>query len=258
MQTNSGTYVYCVVKSDRRPTLGRAPSGVPGGGRPRAIEGAAGTWLVVSDVPLDAYGADSINSRLKDMEWVSARALAHEAVVEFCTRGCDVVPMKLFTIFKDDERARAQVGTTPTLRKLFRRIGGCAEWSVRLSCSPAAAVALAAERGKPRTRRARESGTSFLQRKKVQRDEARQAASVARGTVDRVFRRLDAIAKESVRKQSDLPGSTLVLDAAFLVPRRRRGTFEREVARLSSTTSTAGCDLVLSGPWPAYHFVGRD
>jgi hypothetical protein len=150
------------------------------------------------------------------------------------------------------------VGSAPALAKVFRRIGGCAEWSVRLSCSPSPAVEAEAKRGRTRARATRESGTSFLHRKKTGRDQARSAGIAARGAVELVFRRLDAIAKDSVRKQSDMPGSNLVLDAAFLVPHRRQGTFEREVARLASATARAGCDLVLSGPWPAYHFVGRN
>jgi len=258
MATSSGTYVYCLVKSDRKPSLARARRGVPGGSGPRVIDAAAKTWMVVSDVPLDLYSAETINTHLKNMDWVSERALAHEAVVEFCARSHDVVPMKLFTIFRDEERARSHVGSVPALAGVFRRIAGCSEWSVRLSCSPAMVAEIAVESRKPRSRRAGESGAAFLQRKKTQRDDARKAAAVARGAVEQVFRRLEAIAKQAVRKQADMPGSSLILDAAFLVPRTRQRRFEREVARLAATASTAGCDLVLSGPWPAYHFVGGD
>jgi hypothetical protein len=258
MAARNGTYLYCIVKSERKPTLARAPGGVPGSGAPRSIQATTGTWLVVSDVPLDAYGAETINTHLRDLDWVSTRALAHEAVVEFCAESHDVVPIKLFTIFRDDERARSHVGTGPALASVFGRIGGCSAWSVRLSCSPAAAGEAGAEGKTPRSPAGSDSGTAFLRRKQIQRDAARKAATVARGAVEQVFRRLDAIAKESVRKQSDVPGSSLILDAAFLVARKRQAAFEREVARLAVTTSKAGCDLVLSGPWPAYHFVGGD
>jgi hypothetical protein len=76
--------------------------------------------------------------------------------------------------------------------------------------------------------------------------------------VEHVFSRLDRIAKDSVRKDTDAPGSRLVLDAAFLVPRSKQSAFERECGRLATTAGTAGCELVLSGPWPAYHFVTRE
>lgn len=250
-----GTYLYCLVKSERRPRLARAPRGVPGAGALRLLDGPAGTWLVAADVPLDRYGANQINSRLKDLEWVSERALAHEAVVEFFARAHDVIPLKLFTIFADDQRARVQVGTAQALSGVFRRIAGCSEWSVRLSCSPA--VVAEVSRSGAHTRH-RESGTSFLRRKKNQRDEVHKAALAARAAVEQVFRRLDGVARDAVRKQSDLPGSHLMLDAAFLVPRTKVRAFEREVARLSASASKGGCELVMSGPWPPYHFVAAE
>lgn len=248
-----GTYVYCLVKSGPKPSLARAPRGVPGADRPRLLEGPAGTWIVVADVPFNQYGANIINARLKDLEWVSERALAHEAVVEFFARASDVVPMKLFTIFRNDERARSHVGTARALATVFRRIGGCAEWSVRVSCSPSSAAAAAET---PRPPSSTESGTSFLRRKKTHRDDVRKAAAAARETVEQVYRRLGEMAKASVRKEADLPGSHLVLDAAFLVARSKQARFEREADRLAASAGLTGCDLVLSGPWPAYHFVG--
>ncbi len=261
--STTGTYIYCLVKSGRRPALARAPRGVPGAGAPRLLQGPAGVWIAVADVPLALYSATAINAHLKDLDWVSERALAHEAVVELFARSHDVVPIKLFTIFRDDERARSHVGSARALAGVFRRIAGCSEWSVRLSCPPAAGAetadrpAVASGRGEvPLGTRGRFPGTSFLQRKKTQRDEIRKAGTAARTAVEQVYRRLDAVAKDSVRKPSDLPGSHLILDAAFLVARRKQAAFEREVERLATTASKAGCELVLSGPWPAYHFVG--
>jgi gas vesicle protein GvpL/GvpF len=261
MAISKATYVYCLVKSDRKPSIAGAPRGVPGGGALRFVEGVAGTWIAACDVSLSAYGAGAINRRLKDMDWVSSRALAHEAVVEFCARARDVIPMKLFTIFRDDERARAQLGDARVLARVFQRIAGCAEWSVRVSCSPAAVLERAdgpAPRSSARSRPIGESGASFLRRKKDARDQVRHAAAAARGVVEQVFERLDTLAKDSVRKRTDMPGSSLSLDAAFLVPRKKQQAFERAAERLALSTSRAGCDLVLSGPWPAYHFVGGD
>jgi hypothetical protein len=250
-----GTYVYCLVRSERRPRLARAPRGVPRAAALRLLDGPAGAWIVCAHVPLDQYGADAINSHLKDLEWVSERALAHEGVVEFFARAHDVIPLKLFTIFRDDERARTQVGGARALSAVFRRIAGCAEWSVRLSCTPAVAAEGSARGSNGRRRSQSESGTAFLRRKKTQRDEVHKGALAARVAVEQVFRRLGAIARDAVRKQSDVPGSRLVLDAAFLVPRTKERAFEREVARLSASAANGSCELVLSGPWPPYHFV---
>jgi hypothetical protein len=258
----TATYVYCVVKREQVPPLARVPPGMPGGARPRAVRlpaGPRGIWLVVSDVPLDAYGAETINAGLKDMEWVSTRAMAHETVVEFCSRGGDVIPMKLFTLFKDDERAIENVNQAGSLAAIFRRIGRAAEWSVRVTCAPAASAEAKPAPGGRRGARspATRSGTSFLLRKKTDRDEARKAAAEARRAVEEVHRCLSRVAKASIRKEGDVPGTSLMLDAAFLVPRRKEKAFHREVTRLAAKAGRAGCEMVLSGPWPAYHFVAE-
>jgi hypothetical protein len=85
----------------------------------------------------------------------------------------------------------------------------------------------------------------------------RLAARAARDAVEDVFRRLRGVARDSVRKSPDMPGSRLMLDSAFLVPRARHRAFEREVERLAKRATKGGCDLSVSGPWPAYHFISR-
>lgn len=258
----TATYVYCVLKRERAPALARVPAGMPRGARPRAIKiphRSSGLWLVVSDVPLALYGSDSINAGLQDMEWVSARAMAHEAVVEFCSRAGDVIPMKLFTLFKDDARALANVGEAGNLAAIFKRIGGAAEWSVRVTCAPAAGAGVrpAQARRGAGSRGDAASGTAFLRRKKIDRDQARKALAEAREAVEQVHRRLSKLAKASVRKEADAQGTSLMLDAAFLVARTKERSFHREVGRLAASAGRAGCEMVLSGPWPAYHFVAE-
>ena len=51
----------------------------------------------------------SIERGLSDLAWVSERALPHEAIIEFVGRSGTVLPMKLFTLFRTDLRARAHV-----------------------------------------------------------------------------------------------------------------------------------------------------
>ena len=247
----TATYVYCLVKSPRKPSLAKAPRGVPGGGTPRAIAGDKGTWLIVSEVPLDLYGSAAIDSGLRDLTWVSERAMAHEAVIEHVARASDLVPMKLFTIFRDDDRAVAHVAKRRDVAGIFRRIAGSSEWSVRMT---AAAPVSSKTVAMPLDVRAN-SGTSFLLKKKSERDATREAASAARQAVDKVYGDLASIARGAVRKEGDVAGTSLLLDAAFLVRRSQQARFTSAANRLAATARQAGCDLTLSGPWPPYHFV---
>ena len=89
----TATYAYCVAAGATPPRLARAPRGLPEMTRPRALAVTPGTWLVVADAPLSRYGAAPIEAGLRDLDWISRCAVAHEAVVEHVARtGVTVVP----------------------------------------------------------------------------------------------------------------------------------------------------------------------
>lgn len=235
--------------------MARVPAGLPGARPPRAIAGPRDAWLIVADVPLDAYGEATINANLNDLDWVGARAMAHESVVHHFARRFDVAPMKLFTIFRNDARAIADVAGSADLSTILKRIGGCAEWSVRVTRrrAPQAAPTKGRRlRGQPEA-----SGTGFLLRKKDERAESRGAAAESRRIAEDAYRALCRVARDSVRKDGDVPNTNLLLDAAFLVSKARQKSFVASATKLARLAAPSGCELSLSGPWPAYHFVTR-
>ena len=78
----TATYVYCVVQGARRPSAARMPAGLPGGETPRLDEVESRMWVVHAPVPLARYGTWALQESLRELEWVSKIAVAHEAVVE--------------------------------------------------------------------------------------------------------------------------------------------------------------------------------
>jgi hypothetical protein len=248
----NGTYVYGVVEGQRAPSLGAAPAGLAGAGRPRALAVKPGRWVVAADVPLERYGEESLARGLRDLDWVGGCALAHEGVVEYLARRGPVVPMKLFTIFHNDERAIDHVARARgTLDRAFRRIADAAEWSVRVFRSETAA-------GSPRGAiAAARSGAEFLREKKRERDTARARVVAAASAAETAHRALKKIARGSVVKppMEGEAGARLIVDAAYLVPNDRRAAFRTEATRQAGRCRRAGCTLTLTGPWPAYHFI---
>jgi hypothetical protein len=261
-KTEKGTYVYALVSAPRRPAVARRPRGLPGASRVRLVEVDSGSgprsreWLVVADVPLDRYGADAINARLGNLDWVSRVAVAHEAVVESFGRAPAILPMKLFTIFTSDERARARFerGQRPHVRAAIRKVTNQEEWGVRVVLNPRPVrESRASSRAASAT-----SGTGYLTRKKRQRDFASELAGHARKVVQGLYKEIADVATEAHRREiANLPsgGGSLLLDAVALVPRARgkrfRAWLEREARRLASD----GYAVSLSGPWPPYSFV---
>jgi len=248
----SAAYLYCIVRSAARPSVARAPRGVPGGAKPEPHRVGPSLWLITAAVPLEVYGPDALEPRLKDLDWVSRAALAHEAIVEHFSgaRGTTVIPMKLFTMFSTVERAVADVeARRDTIARALRRIAGAEEWGVRV-------VRRQPVRSAARVTKAA-TGAEFLRSRKQARDAVADAREAIAAAADRAFGSLRRLARDTrVRDARREPGTNPpVLDAAFLVASRSRSRFKTEARRQARALAASGADLVLSGPWPAYNFV---
>jgi Gas vesicle synthesis protein GvpL/GvpF len=213
-------------------------------------------WLVVADAPLDRYGEEAINRGLSDLDWVSRAAVAHEGVIESFIAAPAVLPMKLFTIFASDERARDHIRRqSARIDSLIRRVANHQEWGLRVVLDRVTA----AKTAPPDTEaKSATTGRSFLIRKKAARDQSAELARHAQETVADLFDRLsEQAAKSKRRAASELPaqGGPLLLDAAFLVPARKAARFRTIVGREAQALGRQGYLLTLSGPWPPYTFV---
>jgi hypothetical protein len=251
----TAAYVYCIVKSSRKPSLSRVPRGLPGAAAPQARDAGRGLWCVLAQVPLETYGPEAVEPALSNMAWVSDVALAHEAVVEHFARqrGVTTVPMKLLTMFATPERAVADVqARRRRLEAVARRIGGCEEWGVRIARGAGPRPATKQER--PAT------GAAFLEARKRARDEARDAARAVLEVAEEAFERLDELAEESSRRRDAPPGATAppLVDAAFLVRAPQRARFKAAARQAAAACEAVGAEMTLTGPWPAYNFIGHD
>ncbi len=260
---SEATYLYCLVRGPREPSLAGAPPGLPGLSPLRALDAGGGLWLIAAGAPLSQYGSEEIQRRLSDLSWVSDRALAHEAVIEHFAGAGAVLPMKLFTLFSSDERALASIvggGDGPESRerldRVLDRVDGRVEWGIRVRLDDARArEVLAAE---ARAAGSQGSGKAFLLRKKLEQDASRELAVRLRAEMDAAFAELAAGAAEAVRREpaaSPESGGRLLLDAAFLVSRERGAEFEAIVERCAGRLAPRACDVTLTGPWPPYHFI---
>jgi gas vesicle protein GvpL/GvpF len=254
----TATYLYCVAQRDTAPRLSRAPRGLPDTSAPRTLAVGDDLWLVVGDAPLARYGAEPLARGLRDLQWVSSCALAHEAVVEHVARTATTVPLKLFTLFASDTRAVSHVaGLQPRLGRLVERLAGRQEWGVRVTLHEARARRAQAERSIGAATGAT-SGTKFLLLKKQQREAAREAVERGRKEIDQVFDTLAALADDARRRPPDTVegAARVLLDAAFLVADRKLPRLKTAARRAATRLGEYHLALTLSGPWPPYNFVG--
>jgi len=194
----------------------------------------------------------SLHATLRDVQWVTEVAVAHESVVEFFARqaGATVIPMKLFTMFSSEKRAVSE--TRARLRDIedvVSRIAGCEEWGVRITYQPSAP-------SRPGRQAKSASGTAFLEAKKAARDAAQRSIGTATEEAEAAYTTLAAMAREAKRRQDTPAGATAppLIDAAFLVPAAGRSRFRAAVKKLAAA-STDGTHITLTGPWPSYNFV---
>lgn len=261
----AGTYVYCLIAAPRAPKVSprlRRPVGL---GPVRLVPTAPNEWLAVSDAPVSEYNEAAINSRLGDLDAIARAAVAHEGVVESFIAAPAVLPMKLFTIFTNDDRAVEHV--TRDRRRidgLLRRVRNHHEWGVRVTLDRRAAVdRFAKARVRPASRakaalRGEASGLAYLVAKKARRDSATELAQRARNTVAAVYEQLSRGATLARRRTAaELPadGGALLLDAAFLVQRSKASRFRAQAAREARGIEPDGYRLTVTGPWPPYTFI---
>jgi gas vesicle protein GvpL/GvpF len=254
MPNHSAVYLYCVVSSARRPAVARAPEGLAGATRPEAHEAGRGLWVIVAEAPLAEYGPGNLEPKLQDLDWVAATAVAHEAVVEHFSRlsTATVIPAKLFTLFSSLDKAIADVASRrASIARVMKRIAGSEEWGVRVTRRPGAAAA-AHGAASPT------SGAAFLAARKAARDATANARSLAAAAAEKAYLALARHAREArARERRPEPGTNPpVLEAAFLVRASARSRFKSEARRQAAACAAAGADLALTGPWPAYNFVG--
>jgi hypothetical protein len=259
MSPASAVYLYCLVRAARQPSAMRVPSGLEGASRPEPVKVAATLWLIAADVPLDVYGPPHLEPRLRDLQWVSSVAVSHETVVEHFARmrNTTVVPMKLFTMFSSIDKAIADVrDRRATVDRTMRQIANCEEWGIRVIRLPAQQAMPA--RPASADASAVNDGTAFLLARKNARDAARAARVEAAAAADHAFEQLRRFARDARRRaRQPEPGSNPpLLEAAFLVTAISRTRFKAEARRQSVACAQAGAEMTLTGPWPAYNFVG--
>ena len=250
----SGTlsYVFCLVRSARRPTLRGLDDAMPAGRDLRAIDVGDGLWAIVQTVPEPAYTEEALARGLQNLDWVGPRAIAHERIIESFISAPALLPMQLFTLFKSDARVVEHVGADKArITRILKRVGGKVEWGVRLTWNEKA-VREKAARTPART------GAEFLARKRDVLDVSRTQLADARKAADRVFK---AMARQAVAAQRRTgleraaPGSRLLLDAAFLVPAAKSSAFKSAVREQARGLRSSGVELSLTGPWPPYNFI---
>jgi hypothetical protein len=214
-----------------------------------------GLAAVASAVPLEEFRREALEQRLEDLAFLAALARAHERVLDDTLRLGPVVPLRICTIYESADSVRAMLARQRrALAVALHRLGGSAEWGVKAYRGPTG------ERARPAQDAAGSSaasGIDYLARKR----RARDAAGAALRQVELIHDSLSDRALDAVVIPIHDPALSgdqreMVLNGAYLVPEARTEEFRSLVGSLAGCHAPDGLVLELTGPWPAYHFVG--
>lgn len=220
----------------------------------------------VTTVPTSEFGADELRSSLLNSRWLKDRILAHERVLEELRRGCDVVPFRFGSIYRDlVEVSRILARHRAELSRALDRIRNASEWGVKVYCDKAVlGHRVDADPGALRDLRAALAEASpgigfFLRKKHTQARDDAMRARIA-DCVARSRERLAGSTSETV----DLPARPpsvhgcpveMVMNIAFLVAEKSQAQFRQMVIALQQEFAVGGFSYEVTGPWPPYHFV---
>ncbi|HZI20375.1 MAG TPA: GvpL/GvpF family gas vesicle protein [Pyrinomonadaceae bacterium] len=262
-----GFYLYCLGAADALAPLFDAalPEAIEDSARLELVA-AGGLAAVASEVPLADYGEEALPQRLADPAWTAARALRHERVVQHFARRAAAVPLRFGTIFlRRGSIERMLCDESEAVRARLELVGGRDEWGVNLYVSRAE-LREGVARTSPVLREMAERaaalppGQAYLLRKKIEALRDTEAREEKKRIVSEVLDRLGRVCAASGRLRAPANETTehgeLAARLVFLVGRDGFGEFRAEAERAAGEHASLGFRFELTGPWPAYNFVG--
>jgi hypothetical protein len=254
-------YLYGIVPHDAA-----EPDEVRGiEGAPVRLVRAGGVAGIVSPVPDDAYGEETLNARLADLAWVGERGVAHERVLSWFVDRGPVVPLTPFSLHGYEARVRERLEEGgEQFRATLQRLTGRREWGVRIWRTPAVEAHLDDLSPQLQAMNHEIAAASPGRRYLLERKRATLRAEELRGISARVAREAFTTLARHAEAAQQLPIAapsnpaaerTLALHAAFLVADTEFAAFEQPLSELVARYRPAGFEWEFTGPWPPYHFV---
>jgi hypothetical protein len=256
-------YVYGVVAPGF--PLQRSPRGLEEAPL-RLVEDDA-LSAVVSELDGVRYAPDAVEHATENVEWLAARAVAHDRILTWASDQGPLVPLPMFTLFSSDEAVRAMLRERAAeLTAALRRAGQGREYALRVYRVDAELSPVAAEMSPrlaelQRAADAASPGQRYLLERKLEaerRDELHGIGQrLARDIVADLSKHALATADDSSGRRADGAGAgaALVLDAAFLVAPERLDNFRGALTALVERHRGRGFRFDFTGPWPLFHFV---
>ena len=227
----------------------------------------SGTYALISSVSPGDFSEDNLKKRLVDMNWVEKNIRLHEKVIEEVMKDQVVLPFKFGTIFENEDNIEKLLKTNnDEFKAVLANLDGKEEWGLKIYCNSGYfkdAICSKDERIIEKEKEIAVAGKGkafFLKKKKDEIVKDIINEKISEYTKD-CFDRLkvtaadtkinNILAKEVTEKNEDM-----VLNAAFLVNKKRVKEFENVLTYVKTKNMDNGLIFDCTGPWPPYNFCG--
>lgn len=252
--TSSMVYVYAVGRAGT-PLDGAFPGRTGVGDGPLRTVRAGALVALVSSVPYDSFGADGLKAQMEDLTRLEVLARTHHAVVEAAYECATVLPMRLATVYLDDERVTAMLAEREEeFRELLSRLEDHVELGVKVYADPREAVVTAEPEEEP----AMSPGRAYLRQRRAQRRSHRDSYAAAGAIAAEIPVRVAGLVGGRVAhrpQQGDLAqgAGENIANEAYLVPAAHVADFRGALTGLGE--GTPGVRVEITGPWAPYSFA---
>ncbi|MFG3042226.1 GvpL/GvpF family gas vesicle protein [Streptomyces sp. NPDC048330] len=256
------TYVYAVAAgtSPLRASLaglrgvGDAPVGILDPGGPDATAPV----FVVSQVPAGQWREEALRSRFEDLAWLEDTARAHHDVIQALTAHTNVLPLRLATLYENDDRAREALRAQQDIfsaRLAF--LAHHTEYGVKVYVAADTSDDLPAEPGAQPDLPS--PGKAYLRARRAHHHAREDRYQRARQAAERIAEAAALHAAHAVRHPTQSGPLTHgengenVLNDAYLVPDENAGAFRAALA--DAGRGLPGIRIEVTGPWAPYSFA---
>jgi hypothetical protein len=233
-------YAYCITEQQafQGATRARKPfeiSGLKGVCGAQVFGYPSGEFaVIVSDAPLPGQ---------LDQKAI----LDHARVVSECFRNTTVLPFRFGTVFDSDEALRRAVrGNRKAFVASVSKLRGKAEMHLKLLVKDGSLREAFTEIELPAT-----AGGEYLSKLREKAVRQRERQTRARALSVQVHKLFNPIDEDVCCKKVDSGG--MLIDIAHLIDGKAVEKYQNRVS--TAARQLKDCQLVISGPWPPYHFM---
>jgi hypothetical protein len=173
--------------------------------------------------------------------------LEHARVVSACFRLSTVLPFRFGTIFDTEEALRQAVRSNRrTFGESVAKLRGKAEMRLKLVVRDGSLRDAMTDIELPNT-----VGGDYLAKLRVKASRERERQTKARALSVQVHKLFNPLEEEVSCKKVDADG--MLLDIAHLIDSKSIEKYQNRYT--TAAKQLKNCELVISGPWPPYHFM---